>query len=151
MTKLILSLVVSFFSYLLYHTIPIFNYVDLMLLAIIIFLDFTDRELFFYMIPISIFNDYFLNINFGISAILFFLVYVFRIVVSKNMFFKSHFLKFLYYFATVLLYNILISFLLSINLESALITIPIRVFLDIATIYLINTLMESKFVVSYGK
>lgn len=151
MIKLLLSILLSFLGHIFYHTIPIFNYIDLMLIAVVLYLDYTDRDLFFYIIPISLYNDYFLNINFGISAILFFGVYLLRIVVSRNMFFKSHFLKFLYYITTVLAYNLLISLLLGITLESCLISIPVRVFLDIAIIYLVNTIMESKFVVSYGK
>jgi len=151
MIRLFISLIISLLMYLIYHTLFIFDYLDLFLLCVIIYFDFTDEDLFFYIIPLSIFNDYFLNIYFGISAIIFFMAYLFRIIMSKNMYFKSNFLKFLYYFLTVLVYNIIISMLIGITFDSSIIIIPLRIFLDIAVIYLLNMFMESKIVVSYSK
>lgn len=151
MIRLFISLILSLLMYLIYHTLFIFDYLDLFLLCIIIYFDFTDEDLFFYLIPLSIFNDYFLNIYFGISAIIFFMAYLFRIIMSKNMYFKSNFLKFLYYFLTVLIYNVIISMLIGITFDSSIIIIPLRIFLDIAVIYLLNMFMESKIVVSYSK
>jgi len=151
MIRLFISLILSLLMYLIYHTLFIFDYLDLFLLCVIIYFDFTDEDLFFYVIPLSIFNDYFLNIYFGISAIIFFMAYLFRIIMSKNMYFKSNFLKFLYYFLTVLIYNVIISMLIGITFDSSIIIIPLRIFLDIAVIYLLNMFMESKIVVSYSK
>jgi|GEM_PF-5308521 hypothetical protein len=151
MIRLFISLILSLLMYLIYHTLFIFDYLDLFLLCVIIYFDFTDEDLFFYLIPLSIFNDYFLNIYFGISAIIFFMAYLFRIIMSKNMYFKSNFLKFLYYFLTVLIYNVIISMLIGITFDSSIIIIPLRIFLDIAVIYLLNMFMESKIVVSYSK
>ncbi|MGB9730577.1 hypothetical protein [Calditerrivibrio sp.] len=67
------------------------------------------------------------------------------------MFFKSQLLKFVYYFSSVIFYNVAVSKFLGIGVETMALTIPIRLFLDIAIIYIVNTFLESKFVVSYGK
>ncbi|WP_148223165.1 hypothetical protein [Calditerrivibrio nitroreducens] len=127
------------------------NYIDIVLISIIIYFDFTDDDLFFFIIPLSLLSDYMLDIYFGFSAILFFIIYLFRVLMSKNMFFKSQFLKFVYYFSSVLFYNIVVSKILGIGVETMVVAIPIRLFLDIAIIYIVNTFLESKFVVSYGK
>jgi len=151
MIKMVLSLALSLLFYIVYHLFTLANYIDIVLISIIIYFDFTDDDLFFYIIPLSLLSDYMLNIYFGFSAILFFFIYLFRVLMSKNMFFKSQFLKFVYYFSSVLFYNIVVSKILGIGVETMVVTIPIRLFLDIAIIYIVNTFLESKFVVSYGK
>lgn len=151
MIKMILSLALSLLFYIVYHLFTLANYIDIVLISIIIYFDFTDDDLFFFIIPLSLLSDYMLNIYFGFSAILFFIIYLFRVQMSKNMFFKSQFLKFVYYFSSVLFYNIVVSKILGIGVETMVVAIPIRLFLDIAIIYIVNTFLESKFVVSYGK
>ncbi|PMP71368.1 MAG: hypothetical protein C0187_04230 [Calditerrivibrio nitroreducens] len=151
MIKMVLSLTLSLLFYIVYHLFTLSNYIDIVLLSIIIFFDFTDEDLFFYIIPLSLLNDYMLDLYFGISSILFLIIYLFRILISKNMFFKSQLLKFVYYFSSVIFYNVAVSKFLGIGVETMALTIPIRLFLDIAIIYIVNTFLESKFVVSYGK
>ncbi|ADR18277.1 hypothetical protein Calni_0364 [Calditerrivibrio nitroreducens DSM 19672] len=151
MIKMVLSLALSLLFYIVYHLFTLANYIDIVLISIIIYFDFTDDDLFFFIIPLSLLSDYMLDIYFGFSAILFFIIYLFRVLMSKNMFFKSQFLKFVYYFSSVLFYNIVVSKILGIGVETMVVAIPIRLFLDIAIIYIVNTFLESKFVVSYGK
>lgn len=151
MIKMVLSLALSLLFYIVYHLFTLANYIDIVLISIIIYFDFTDDDLFFFIIPLSLLSDYMLDIYFGFSAILFFIIYLFRVLMSKNIFFKSQFLKFVYYFSSVLFYNIVVSKILGIGVETMVVAIPIRLFLDIAIIYIVNTFLESKFVVSYGK
>lgn len=47
MIKMILSLALSLLFYIVYHLFTLANYIDIVLISIIIYFDFTDDDLFF--------------------------------------------------------------------------------------------------------
>jgi hypothetical protein len=64
-------------------------------------------------------------------------------MVTDNMYFKSDFLKFMYYFVAVVLYSFVVNAMVG-NMYSFLIFLPLHLFFDVGLIYLINSSLESR-------
>ncbi|MCA1932309.1 MAG: hypothetical protein LDL13_01875 [Calditerrivibrio sp.] len=109
-----------------------------------------DEGVYTFLIPISIFNDYSSGVYFGVSGLIFVAIFILKLIVTDNMYFKSDFLRFTYYFFSVLLYNVFMNILIN-DFYVSISIIPIHLLFDIGLIYLINSFLESKFALSLSK
>lgn len=149
--RLFLSICLALIIYILTHILPLLSYLDFALISVIIFLDkMGDEGVYTFLIPISIFNDYSSGVYFGVSGLIFVAIFILKLIVTDNMYFKSDFLRFTYYFFSVLLYNVFMNILIN-DFYVSISIIPIHLLFDIGLIYLINSFLESKFALSLSK
>lgn len=149
-SKLVFSFSVIIFIYILSHIVPFLNYIDLVLIAIIIFYDYVkEKGIFIFLIPISFFNDYFLDLYFGVSGIIFIIIFLIKVLTSDNMYFKGHALRFLYYFTSMLIYTSAVSYMIYGD-DFSIFVVLIHIILDLGVLYLTNFILETKFAFSHS-
>lgn len=149
--RLFLSFGLALIIYIFIHILPLLSYLDFALISVIIFLDkIGDDGFYTFLIPISIFNDYSSGVYFGLSGLIFVAIFVLKLIVTDNMYFKSDFLRFNYYFFSVLLYNICMNIIIN-DFYVSIFIIPVHMLFDIGLIYLINSFLESRFALSLSK
>lgn len=142
--RLLLSLIIIIAVYVLTHIISLLSYFDLILVSLIVFFDNTrDEHIFLFLIPLSLFNDFSLGLYFGTTALVFICIFILKLMVTDNMYFKSDFLKFMYYFVAVVLYSFVVNVTVG-NMYIFLIFLPLHLFFDVGLIYLINSWLESR-------